>query len=83
MRCGIQMTIVINSGVLMRLKMGGGVKRKDMMLMIEFVSEHFAVKGPAECIRQHRNEQYQHDRINMAALTHGFGDSIPWNESCQ
>jgi hypothetical protein len=76
-RSGIQMTIVINSGVLMRLKMGCGVKRKDMMLMIELVSEHFAVKRPTECVRQHRNEQYQHDRIHMAALAHSFGDSIP------
>jgi hypothetical protein len=47
------------------------------------VSEHFAIKRPAECVRQHRNEQNYHDRINMAALAHGFGDSIPWNEGCQ
>jgi hypothetical protein len=80
---GIQMAIVINSGMLMRLKMGCGVKRKDMMFMIEFVSEHFPVKRPTECVRQHGNEQYQHDGIHMAALAHGFGDSIPWKEGCQ
>lgn len=84
MGSGIQMIIVINCGMLVRLEMSCGVKRKDMMLMIEFVSEHFTVKRPTECVRQHRNEQYQHDGIHMAAaLAHGFEDSIPWKEACQ
>ena len=81
-RC-IQMTIVISSGMLMRLKMRCGIKRKHMMLMIEFMSENFAVKGPAECVRQHGNEQYQHYGMNTVALIHGFKDSIPRSERCQ
>ena len=57
MRRRIQMTFIGSNGILMRLKMGCRVQRKDMVLMIELMSKHFPIKSPAKCVRQHADEQ--------------------------
>ena len=68
---GIQMAIVVEGCMLMRLKMRRRIQGKNVMLMIKLMSEYFAIKRPAESVRQHADEQCEHDRTNMAALIHG------------
>lgn len=52
----IQMTFIIESGMVMGLKMRRRIKREHMVLMIQLMSEYLAVKCPAKCIRQHTDE---------------------------
>ena len=67
----IQMTLVIDEGMLMRFKMCCRIKRENMMLMIELMGEYLAVKRPAKRIRQHADEQCEYKRTGMAPHIHG------------
>src|SRR6185312_16355372 len=60
MGCRIQMTLIIDEGMLMCFKVRGRIKGENMMLMVELMGEHLAVKSPAECIRQHADEQCEY-----------------------
>lgn len=52
----IQMIFIIESGMLMGLKMRRRIKREHMVLMIQFVGKYLAIKRPAKCVRQHADE---------------------------
>ncbi len=67
----IQMTLIIDEGMLMCFKVRGRIKGENMMLMVELMGEYFAVKRPAECICQHADEQYKYKGTGMAAHIHG------------
>ena len=69
-RC-IQMTLVIDEGMLMCFKVRGRIKRENMMLMIELMGEHLAVERPTECICQHADEQCEYKGTGMAPHIHG------------
>ena len=58
---GIHMPFIIDSSVLVRLKMGCGVQRKQVMLVIELMGKYFAVECPAKRIGHHADEQQKHD----------------------
>ena len=53
MGCRIQMAIIIDGGMLMRLKMRRRIQRENVMLMVKLMSEYFAIERPAESVRQH------------------------------
>lgn len=61
MRRGVYMAFVIVDGTLMRFKVGSGIQRENMMLMIELMREDLAVERPTERIRQHADQQCEHD----------------------
>src|SRR5690242_13348619 len=71
MCCRVQMTLVLVDGTLMRLKVGSGIQREHLMLMIELMREDLAIERPAKRICQHADQQREYDRIGMKALTHG------------
>jgi hypothetical protein len=70
MRRRIQMTLIIDEGMLMCFKVRGRIKGENMMLMVELMGEHFAVKRPAECIRQYADEQCKYKGTGMAPHIH-------------
>lgn len=67
----IQMTLIIDERMLMCFKVGGWIKGENMMLMVELMSENLAVKCPAECVRQHADEQCEYKGTDMAPHIHG------------
>ena len=71
MGCRIQMALIIDEGMLMCFKVRGRIKRENMMLMVELMGEHFAVKSPTKCVRQHADEQCEYKGTGMAPHIHG------------
>ena len=78
----VKMTIIVDGRMLMGLKMRCWIERKNMVFMIELMSENFAIKRPAECIGHHGDKQYKHDEVNMAALVHG-SELYTYERCCQ
>lgn len=54
-RC-VQMAFIVSDGPLMSLEMGCRIQGENMMLVIELMSEYFAVERPAEGIGEHAHQ---------------------------
>jgi hypothetical protein len=80
---GIHMPFIIDGGALMRLQMGCWIEGKQMMLMIQFMSEYLAIERPAKRIGHHADEQQKHNRMDMAAHVHGAEIVYPYGGYCQ
>jgi hypothetical protein len=66
----VQMTLVIDEGMLMCFKVRSRIKGENVVLMIELMGEYLADERPTECIRQHADEQCEYKGTGMAPHIH-------------
>jgi len=66
------MILLVEDGAVVSFEMCRRIERKHMMFVIKLMGKYFAVKCPAECIRQHADVQNKDGRMDKALIHNGF-----------